>query len=169
LAIELGERDFKVYSQLGFVQGRYPAGWRIGLNRGEAAPWWGAWAPPILGIAALLVIVSLLLCWTILAALYAGPAWLAGFFANRALSFADSWRLAGAALMPGCVLLTAAIFFYGMGFLDLIRLGLAVAAHLILGWIYIWLSIRHLPLHPESEAIKRNPFTATSNKKKEDS
>jgi hypothetical protein len=173
LAIELGERDFKIYSLLGFVQGRYPAGWRVGLNQTEATPWWGAWAPPLLGIAALLVTVSLLSCWTILATLYAGPAWLTAFFANRALSLGGSWRLAGASLMPGCVLMTATIFFYGLGFLDLIRLGVAFAAHLLLGWIYIGLSVRRLPLHPEAEAVKSNPFagraTAPSNEKKEGS
>jgi hypothetical protein len=160
VAVELGERDFKIFSLLGFVQGRYPSGWRIGLNQTEATPWWGAWAPPILGITTLCVIVTLLICWVILAALYAGPAWLIGFFANRDLSLAASWRLSGAALMPGCLLLTAAIFLYGLGLLDLIRLGVAVAAHLILGWVYLWLSIRCLPLHPEAASVQKNPFSS---------
>lgn len=170
LAIELGERDFKVYSLLGFVQGPYPAGWRIGLNQTEVGPWWGAWAPPILGIVAFLAILNLLLCWTVLATLYAGPACLLGFFANRDVSFAAGWRLSGASLMPGCVLMTAAILIYGLGFLDLIRLGVAVAAHFILGWVYICLSIRRLPFHPEAQIVKSNPFapsaTASSNQKK---
>jgi len=160
IAVELGEQDFKIYSLLGYMEGRYPPKWWIGFNRTEATPWWGAWAPPILGIVALLVIPSLLLCWAILATVYAGPAWLAGFFANRDLKLGPSWRLSGAALMPGCVLLTTAIILYGLGFLDLIRLGLGVAAHLVIGWVYIWLSIRKLPLHPQIAAAKPNPFTA---------
>ncbi len=158
LAVEFGERDFKIFSLLGFLEGRYPGNWRIGLNQTEATPWWGAWAPPILGIVALLVILSLLLCWTILATIYAGPAWLIGFFTNRDLSLGGSWRLAGASLMPGCVLMIGAIFVYGLGFLDLIRLGVAVAAHFILGWAYIGLSVRALPLHREATAARENPF-----------
>jgi hypothetical protein len=158
VAVELGERDFKVYSLLGYLEGRYPPGWWLGFNRTEATPWWGAWVPPILGIVAILLIMILLLSWAILASVYAGPAWLVGFFANRHLSLGGSWRLSGAALMPGCVLLTAAIFLYGLAFLDLVRLGVAVAAHVVAGWVYIWLSIRKLPLHSDA-ALKGNPFT----------
>jgi hypothetical protein len=154
VAVELGERDVKIYSLLGYLERRYPPRWWIGVNRTEATPWWGAWAPPILGIVAIFVIVSLLLCWAILATLYAGPAWLGGFFANRDLSLAASWRLCGAALMPGCVFLTAAIFVYGLGFLDLVQLGVAVAAHMLVGWVYVWLSIRKLPLHSDAAAAK---------------
>jgi hypothetical protein len=158
VAVELGERDFKIYSLLGYVEGVYSPRWRIGFNRTEATPWWGAWAPPILGIVALLVIISLLPCWTMLATLYAGPAWLVGFFANRDLNLAASWRISGAVLMPGCVLFSAAIVLYGLGFLDLIRLGVAVAAHLVVGWVYLWLTIRKLPLHPDAATAKPNPF-----------
>jgi hypothetical protein len=159
VAVELGQRDLKIYSLLGYVAWRYPPNWWIGLNRTDAIPWWGAWVPPILGIVAAMVIVSLLLSWAILASLYSAPVWLAGFFTNRDLSLAGSWRLSGAALMPGCVLLTAAIFVYGLGFLDLVRLGGAVAVHFVVGWVYVWLSIRKLPLHPEAAATKGNPFT----------
>jgi hypothetical protein len=158
LAVELGESDCKIYSLLGYIERRYPATLWIGLNRTDATPWLGAWTPPILGIVAILVIVSLLPCWAILATVYAGPAWLAGFFINRDLSLGGSGRLCGAALMPGCVFLTAAIFIYGLGFLDLVQLGVAVAAHLVVSWVYIWLSIRKLPLHPDAAAAKKNPF-----------
>lgn len=162
LAVEFGERDFKVFSLLGFVEGRYPGNWRIGLNQTEATPWWGAWAPPILGIVAVLVILSLLVCWTILATIYAGPTWLIGFFTNRDLSLGGSWRLAGASLMPGCVLMIGAIFVYGLGLLDLIRLGVAVATHFILGWIYIGLSFRAMPLCADAAAARENPFSTDS-------
>jgi hypothetical protein len=165
VAVELGERDVKIYSLLGYLERRYPAAWWLGLNRTEATPWWGAWAPPILGIVALVVIMSLMLCWAILATLYAGPAWLVGFFANRDLSLAASWRLCGAALMPGCVFLTTAIFVYGLGLLDLVQLGVAVAAHLVVGWVYIWLSIRKVALHPDVATAKGNPFTPTASGK----
>lgn len=166
VAVEFGERTFKIYSLFGYAEGQYPPGWWIGLNRTDAMPWWGAWAPPILGIVAILVILSLMICWAILATIYVGPAWLFGFFANRQLSFGGGWRLSGAALMPGCLFLSAAIFVYGMGFLDLVKLGVAVAAHWIIGWLYIFLSIRKLPLLPEAAAAKGNPFDASTSAKK---
>src|SRR4029079_3633002 len=97
-------------------------------------------------------------CWTILATVYAGPAWLAGFFANRDVSLGGSWRLCGAARVPGCVFMTAGIFVYGLGFLDLVQMGVAFAAHFVVSWVYIGLSIRKLPLHPEAAAAKKNPF-----------
>ena len=158
VAVELGERDFKIFSLLGYIERPYRPNWWIGLNRTDATPWLGAWTPPILGIVAILVIISLLLCWAILATVYAGPAWLVGYFANRDQSLGGSWRLSGAALMPGCVFQTAAIFIYSLGFLDLVRLGAAFAAHIVVGWVYVWLSIRKLPLHPEAAATKGNPF-----------
>jgi hypothetical protein len=159
VAVELGERDVRISSLLGYIDKRYRPNRWLGLNRTKATPWWGAWAPPILGIIAFLVIGSLLLCWAMLASIYTAPTWLVGFFVNRDLSLGGSWRLSGAALMPGCVLLIAGIFVYGLGFLDLVRLGVAVAAHFVVGWVYISLSIRKLPLHPDAAAGKRNPFT----------
>jgi len=159
VAVEFGERDVRISSLLGYLDERYPPGWWLGFNRTEATPWLGAWAPPILGIVAILAVVSLMLCWAILAAVYAGPAWLIAFFANRHMNLGGSWRLSGAALMPGCVFLIAVIFVYGLGFLDLVRLGVTVAAHFVVGWVYIWLSVRKLPLHPDAAATKGNPFT----------
>jgi hypothetical protein len=165
VAVEFGEREVRSFSLLGYIDGRYPPNWWLGFNRTEATPWWGAWAPPILGIVAILVILSLLLCWAILATVYAGPSWLIAFFANRHLSPGGSWRLSGAALMPGCVFLIAAIFVYGHGFLDLVRLGVSFAAHFVIGWVYIWLSIRKLPLHPDT-AARGNPFTPSATTEK---
>ena len=158
VAVEFGERTIKIYSLLGYIEGQYPRGWWIGFNRTDATPWWGAWAPPILGIVAILVIMTLLPSWATLATVYAGPAWIAGFLADRKLSFGESWRISGAALMPGCVFLIGAIFIYGLGLLDLVRLGVGFAAHLVIGWVYIVLTIRNLPLHPDVAAMKSNPF-----------
>ena len=78
--------------------------WRF--NRTELGPWWGAWAPAILAIVAMLVVTGLMVSWACLATVYFLPAWLVGFFANRDLSLRGSWRLAGAALMPGALLMT---------------------------------------------------------------
>ena len=39
--------------------------------------------------------------------------------------------------MPGALLMCAAIFLYGWGALDLVRLAVAAAVHLVVGWVYL--------------------------------
>jgi len=52
---------------------------RIAVNQQETRPWWEAWSPALLAMAAAIVFVGLLLCWDLLATLYFFPAWLAAF------------------------------------------------------------------------------------------
>src|ERR1035438_8910206 len=85
------------------------------------------------------------------------PGWLIGFFANRDLSLRGSWRLAGAALMPVALFMCAVIFLYGCGGLDLVRLTVAGALHLVMGWVYLIISPLRLPRHPAAAATV-NPF-----------
>jgi hypothetical protein len=155
--VEFGRTDCKVFSLLGYVQGAYPPGWTVAFNRTDLGPWWGAWAPAILAVVAGLVVGVLMLSWAGLATVYCLPAWLVGFFANRALSLPGSWRLAGAALMPGALFLCAAIFLYGWGALDLVRLAVATAVHLVMSWIYLIVSPLCSPRRPAA-AAKENPF-----------
>src|SRR5207248_2397374 len=104
--IEFGRSNFKIFSLFGFWKFPYPTAWRLAFNRVGAVPWWGAWSPPILAIVAGGVVLGLLSSWVALATLYFLPAWLLGFFANRFVTLQRSWRLAGAALMPGALFLT---------------------------------------------------------------
>ena len=115
MQVEFGREDFKVYSLLGYVQGAYPRSRAVAFNRTELGPWWGAWAPPILAIVAGLVVAGLMVSWACLATVYCLPVWLIGFFANRDCSLGGSWRLAGAALMPGALLMCAAILTVRLG------------------------------------------------------
>jgi hypothetical protein len=93
----------------------------------------------------------------LLATVYCLPAWLIGLFANRQLNFRGSWKLSGAALMPGAMLLTAAIVLYGFGALNLIQFCFLFGAHLALAWLYLFLSQLFLPRNIPVE--KGNPFT----------
>jgi uncharacterized membrane protein YgdD (TMEM256/DUF423 family) len=101
-----------------------------------------------------------MLSWAFLATVYFFPARLICFFADRDLNFRQSWRLAGAALMPGALLLTAAIAFYALGALDLIQMSFAFGAHFVLGWIYLFIS--PLFLTRSSPPEKPNPFLTRS-------
>ena len=80
-----------------------------------------------------------------------------GFFANRDLNLRGSWRLAGAALMPGALLICAVIVLYGCGALDLLRLAVVGPVHLVIAWVYLILSPLCVPRHP-ALTVKANPF-----------
>jgi hypothetical protein len=155
--IEFGRETVRVFSLFGYIDWPYPKGYIIAFNRNELEPLWGAWATELLLIASVAVTICLLLSWWLMATFYFLPVWFLGFFTNRDLNFRQSWRLAGAALMPGALLLAAAIVFYGIGFLNLISFLFAFGAHLLVGWIYLFLS---LPFVPRTEAAPRrgNPF-----------
>jgi hypothetical protein len=98
-----------------------------------------------------------MLAWAALATVYFLPVWLIGVFVNRNLNFRSSWKLAGAALMPGALLLTAAIVLYDFAALDLIQFCFIFSAHFALGWIYLFLSQFFLP-RIDSTPPEGNPF-----------
>lgn len=159
---EFGRDDMRIHSLFGYREASYPNGWIIAFNRKELEPWFGAWQPALLALAALGVVVYLMGSWFVLATLYVVPVWVAGFFANRDLSLGASWRLAGAALMPGALLMAAAILLYDFGVLDLVRMAVVTVAHLVLGWMYLGVSLLFLPRPEEVAAQKKNPFAAKS-------
>jgi hypothetical protein len=159
LQVEFGRNDVELISLGRSLRIPYRRDWLLMLNRTGLEPWWGAWGPALLGLAAALAVTGLMLSWGVLATLYCLPAWLAGFMANRALTLGGSWRLAGAALMPGALLMTAAILAYGLGALDLIQLAVAAAVHIVLGWVYLIAGLLSLPRHAAAPTGPANPFS----------
>jgi hypothetical protein len=155
--IEFGAQTIRVFSLLGYQDFPYPPDQIILFNRTDLEPLWGAWEPEWLAITLLAVVAGLMLLWAALATIYFLPAWLIGFVANRNLNFRGSWKLAGAALMPGALLLTTAIVLYEIAALDLIQFCFLFGAHFALGWIYLFLSQLFLPRNV-STPTKDNPF-----------
>jgi hypothetical protein len=155
--IEFGRETIRIFSLLGYLEWNYPSDWIIAFNRTELEPLWGAWEPEWLAITVLAVVAGLMLLWAALATAYFLPAWLIGFFTNRNLNLRASWKLAGAALLPGALLLTAAVVLYGFGALDLVQFCFLYGAHFALGWIYLFLSQLFLP-RLETAPPKGNPF-----------
>jgi hypothetical protein len=162
LQIEFGQRDFRVWSVLGYEPQEYPAGRTLAFNRARLEPWWGAWEPALAAGAAAATVLGLFAAWMALATLYCLPVRLITFFANRDLNWRQSWRLAAAVLLPGALFFTAAIVCYSFHWIDLVRLGGAAALHLVVGWIYLFVCPWFLPRLPEAAKTSRNPFaTAT--------
>ena len=153
---EFGRDSLRIFSLFGETEVNYPPGYIIAANQIDARPAWGAWKPDILGLAAIGVFFGLLLIWAVLATLYFLPVWLICLFSNRDLNFRASWKLAGAALMPGALLLSLSLVLYELEGFDVIQLCLAFGLHLVIGWIYLFVS--PMFLHRALPAEKQNPF-----------
>ena len=76
------------------------------------------------------------------------------------MSCVAAWKLCGAALLPGAMLMAIAIILYALQLLDLFGLGLFVLAHIVVGWVYVAISPWFAP--PSDSTSKRvNPFVPT--------
>lgn len=156
--IEFGKTKLLLHSLLGYTEVDYPRGWIIAANRTELSPLWGAWRPWLLVATIAGAVVYLLASWWVLATIYCGPVWLIGFFANRELGWRASWRLAGAALLPGAFVMIIGLSFYDLGALDLVRLAFVFVAHLVVGWIYIGVGLFFVPRLANLTQPTANPF-----------
>ncbi len=157
--IEFGQETIRSSALLGYVEFPYPTGRIFSFNRTELEPLWGAWMSTILFVAAMATAVGLLASWWLLATVYFLPVWVLGFFVNRDLNFRRSWKLSGAALMPGALLMAAGILLYDFRAVDLVQFGFIFAAHFALGWIYLFVSLLFVPGIPAA-LPKGNPFVA---------
>jgi hypothetical protein len=160
LSLELGRVNARIRSLLGYTECPYPADWTIALNRAELEPWWGARQPWLLAGAAAATVLGLLLSWALLATIYSLPVWLLAFFTNRDLNWCESRRLAGAALMPGALIMTLAMVAYGLGLIDLVKLGAGLVFHFLVGWLYLFFSTLFLPRG--TLRSPKNPFATAS-------
>jgi hypothetical protein len=158
--LELGRTNLLIHSLLGYAEVSYPRAWIIAVNRTELSPLWGAWRPWLMLATVFGVVAYLLASWWVLATIYCGPVWLIGFFANRELGWCASWRLAGAALVPGAFVMIGGLSFYDLGALDLVRLGSVFIAHLGVGWIYLGVSLFFVPRLAHLAKPRANPFTS---------
>jgi len=131
----------------------------LDLSRSNLEPWWGAWHPVLLAAAGLSVLALLFGIWAVLALIYTVPAKFVAWCADRRLSWGGAWRLSSAALLPGALLMGAAIFLYGWQVVDLVGVALFFVAHLLVAWVYIvggaWACPRLYP-----NVLKQNPFVA---------
>ncbi|MDD5140109.1 MAG: hypothetical protein PHY43_07630 [Verrucomicrobiales bacterium] len=155
--IEFGTEEIWSFALLGYAEFPYPSGQIISFNRTELEPLWGAWRSTILFVAAMATAIGLLASWWLLATIYFLPVWLLGFFVDRDLNFRRSWKLSGAALLPGALLMAAGILLYDFGAVDLVQTGFIFGAHLVLGWIYLFVSLLFVPGIPAAPP-KGNPF-----------
>jgi hypothetical protein len=160
LQVEFGQTDLRICSVLGCSQVLYPLSYKVGFNFQELKPWWGAWAPIISALVFIGAVLGLMVSWEILATISCLPAWMLALYSDRELTLAGSWRLAGAALVPGALVMTLAIILYGLAQLDLLRLISAFALHFLIGWAYLILGVFSCRKLLKGFNRKTNPFVS---------
>jgi len=168
IEVEFGRNTLRIFSLFGYVDIPYPKQWNLGFNQADLTPWWGAWEPPILWMVFGGVVAGLLITWWLLASLYCLPVWLAALFANHDLDLAGAWKLGGAALLPGALLLTVSIVCLAAGTLDLVKFLAVFSAHWFCGWIYLIAGVVASPKAAAAGADSKNPFATEKNLKPEE-
>ncbi len=135
---------------LGLLTLPYPTGW-IPFNKTELEPWWGARSHMVLAGLGLLVVLTLLFAWSALGLLYTFPAKV--FSVNR-VDWAGARKIAVAAQLPGALVMSIGIVFYGLKQLDLVALLVVWGVHLMLPWVYLMFSPILAPKPPKPQKAK---------------
>jgi hypothetical protein len=125
-----------IRSFLGWTTFAYPTDLRLSLTRVELSSIVAAWKTPFFLAFTLLTIVSLFVSWTLLSIAYGSVVWIGGTALGRPVPFRTARRLAGASLLPGCLLMASAIALYATRQLGLEGLLIALPLHIVLGWVY---------------------------------
>lgn len=156
--VEFGRDTVRVITLIGYADFFYPSDHSAPFNQPQLDPLWKAWRAVILFLIMVATVVMLPATWWFLAVIYFLPVWLIGFLANRDLSLPASLKLSGSALLPGALLMTAAIVLYGIGILNLVSFCFVFAAHFILHWLYLLFGLFFLP-RDSTATPKGNPFS----------
>jgi hypothetical protein len=164
LQVEFGRTEAHLSGLLGTVVIRYPADHIVAFNRSDLTPWWGAWSQAVISGAVAGTVLYLLLIWAVLAGLYAPVVRMIAAWLRRPVTWGGAWRLGGAALMPGAVLLAGAIFLYNWNLIDLVRLGFVTVFHLVVGWVFLAVSVLCLPRAKQTTPAQGNPFASPERK-----
>ena len=152
-------RELAVCSVFGCTAFRYSQNSTMAFNRKEILPALDAWIPVADAALALVFVGGLFVAWTLLASLFFPIPMLVARYSDRALPLRSSWKLSGAALMPGALLATAGLAVYGAGWISLTAWLVVAVLHLMVGWLYLVLAPLSLPRRETLEKAL-NPFTA---------
>lgn len=136
VTLSLEATHLGIRSLFGWTRMPYPRHGQLSLSRTEVSAHLAAWRTPALALLGVLIGLALAIAWLALALLYAPFLAAAAFLTGRPLSLRNAWRLAQAALLPGALLMSAAIALYASRQLSLIGLLAAVPLHLVAGWIF---------------------------------
>jgi len=162
LQFDFRSTSLTVSSLLGYIDIPYPPGYVLALNRTELDPLWGAWRPHALATVAGATFAILLVLWAIIATLLAIPLRAYALLLGRQPGLGGCWKLAFAALMPGALIMCAALFGYGLRRLSLGELMLFHGLHLLVNTAYLLISPLRIPEGPPPSPFgpPPSPFSA---------
>lgn len=143
VTLTLQARHLVVGSLLGRRVVAYPSPGRIPLDRYGFTGLLEAWWTPVLIGGGVVIFAGLFLVWRVLALVCGAVVWIPGLLGGRPLPFGVVYRLAGAALLPGAMLMIAAFALYATRQVDLLGLLVAMPAHLVLGGVFLLGGWRH--------------------------
>ena len=161
IRVEFKRRRVDLCSFPGCLPLDYPAGYVFQFNRPELESWWAAWEPTIYAGTALATVAVLFVTWIFLATIYCPFVRLFGFFKDRAVTLAGSWKISAASLLPAALLVGASLVLYGFRLIDLIGLVTLWLLHLPMSWVYLAVSPLRLPRVSDAvPSARRDPFGA---------
>ncbi|MGC8742936.1 MAG: hypothetical protein ACP5T0_03540 [Verrucomicrobiia bacterium] len=156
LQIVFARDELRFRSLLGWLTVKYPEQLDLPLNYKQLWPLWGAYQTAIIAAVFLSSVVFLILIWTFLAFAYS-LLYIAFARVLKRMTGGKSgaFKIAGASLIPGALIMTFGLLTYSFGYIDLITLLIVFCSHILIAWIYLFLSLFSLPKIPED---KENPF-----------
>lgn len=144
-----------VKSLFGWMEIPLPETLNFSLGRLDVEGAFEAWKVPAWMAMGVVACLGIFLSWIALATVYSLIFWFAARVFGWYLGLARAWRLGAACLLPGALLMTAAIALYATRQLTLIGLLLALPAHLVVGWFY---GSGALPRTAARRGTHTNPF-----------
>jgi hypothetical protein len=130
--VELGASEVSVRSLFGYWILPYPASLELAVNRPALEPLWATTTPYVQ--AAVLAVSAGAVClgWALLALLAAPVIRLVAAVLRRDVTFSGCWRMAVMAMLPGALMVAAALALYASGGFRLVDLVVAFGlAHLL--------------------------------------
>lgn len=157
LQVELRGTDLRFRGLLGQTVAPYPAQLLLPLDQTGAKAAWGAWRPPISTLVGLGTALGLIVSGWILATLYAPVILVSGWVIRRELGWGEAWKLGLASLMPGSLVMNAALLLYASHWIGLTSLTAMFGLHFLVGWLAALWGLGSLP-SSSAAAVEPNPF-----------
>jgi hypothetical protein len=161
VSVILTVRSLQFCGVLGCAILEYEHGYVITLSRSALAPRWEAWREPIAILFCLALFLQLLINWWVLGTVFTPVVKLISFFTDREVTWAGSWRVSNAALLPGAFIVVFGVILYGLNAIDSFQLALFYVLHLVCDIAFVCTSPFFLPKIGAADRL-RNPFSTKS-------
>jgi hypothetical protein len=158
LQVQWGRETVRLLGPWGQWEGGYPRFWSFEWDGTAAQAAWQAWEPILSVLLAGATSVGVVVGWYGLAGLYWLPLRLGAGGLGRVTRPGLLWRVALAAQLPGTWFLVASLVAFGVGWVNVLRLGVAFGLHWVISWICLVGLVWVLPSGGSRPPGRGNPF-----------